>query len=53
MSGELPEVANIVVLQAEERSFGLIVDRIDDSVEIVVKGVPDPQGLAAIIRRNQ
>ena len=39
VSGELPEVVNIVVLQAEERSFGLIVDRIDDSVEIVVKAL--------------
>jgi two-component system chemotaxis sensor kinase CheA len=28
---------NIVVLQADDRSFGLLVDRISDSVEIVVK----------------
>lgn len=32
-----PEAVSIVVLQAEERSFGLVVDAIDDSVEIVVK----------------
>jgi len=32
-----PEVVNIVVLQAEDRQFGLIVDGIQDTQEIVVK----------------
>jgi two-component system chemotaxis sensor kinase CheA len=32
-----PEVINIVVLQAEEHSFGLVVDEINDTEEIVVK----------------
>ena len=31
------EAVSIVILQAEERTFGLVVDGIDDSVEIVVK----------------
>ncbi|MDQ2842090.1 MAG: chemotaxis protein CheW [Acidobacteriota bacterium] len=31
------EVTNIVVVQAEDRQFGVIVDRIDDTQEIVVK----------------
>ncbi len=31
------EVLNIVVLQAEERQFGLVVDAINDTQEIVVK----------------
>jgi two-component system chemotaxis sensor kinase CheA len=35
-SGEL-EVANIVVLQAHNREFGLVVDEINDAEEIVVK----------------
>lgn len=33
----LPEVVNIVVLQVEDRQFGLIVDSICDTQEIVVK----------------
>ena len=45
-AGVLPDVVTIVVLQAEDRSFGLIVDSIDDSVEIVVK--PLGQHLRAI-----
>ena len=45
-AGVLPDVVNIVVLQVEDRSFGLIVDSIDDSVEIVVK--PLGQHLRAI-----
>ena len=32
-----PSVVNIVVLQAEERQFGLVVDAINDTQEIVVK----------------
>ncbi len=32
-----PDVINIVVLQAEDRQFGLIVDEITDTQEIVVK----------------
>ncbi len=32
-----PDVINIVVLQAEERRFGLVVDGINDTQEIVVK----------------
>ncbi len=32
-----PQVVNIVVLQAEDRRFGLVVDNIFDSAEIVVK----------------
>jgi len=31
------EVVNIVVLKADDRQFGLVVDRINDSEEIVVK----------------
>jgi len=31
------ELANIVVLQADERQFGLVVDEINDTEEIVVK----------------
>lgn len=31
------EVVNIVVLQADERNFGLVVDEINDTEEIVVK----------------
>src|SRR5258708_15857499 len=31
------EVMNIVILQAEERQFGLVVDHINDTQEIVVK----------------
>ena len=34
---EVPEVLNIVFLQAEDRKFGLVVDRVDDTQEIVVK----------------
>jgi len=34
---ELPEVLNIVVLQADDRQFGLVVDSISDTEEIVVK----------------
>jgi two-component system chemotaxis sensor kinase CheA len=32
-----PETINIVVLQAEDRRFGLVVDQINDTEEIVVK----------------
>ncbi len=35
--GSHSEVANIVVLQADERQFGLLVDEINDTEEIVVK----------------
>lgn len=34
---ENPEAVNIVVLQAEDRQFGLVVDGISDTQEIVVK----------------
>lgn len=33
----IPEALNIVVLQAEDRHFGLVVDRVNDTQEIVVK----------------
>ncbi len=36
-AGEVPDVLNIVVLQAEDRQFGLVVDRVNDTQEIVVK----------------
>jgi two-component system chemotaxis sensor kinase CheA len=36
-SAELAEAVNIVVLQAEDRQFGLVVDGINDTQEIVVK----------------
>src|SRR5438105_1230543 len=36
-AGEDPDVVNIVVLQAGERQYGLVVDRINDTEEIVVK----------------
>lgn len=36
-SGAVPDVLNIVVLQAEDRQFGLVVDRVNDTQEIVVK----------------
>jgi two-component system chemotaxis sensor kinase CheA len=32
-----PEITNIVVLQADDRNFGLVVDEINDTEEIVVK----------------
>jgi two-component system chemotaxis sensor kinase CheA len=35
--GQEPEAVNIVVLQADEHSFGLVVDEINDTEEIVVK----------------
>jgi len=36
-SGQATEAVNIVVLQAEDRQFGLVVDSISDTQEIVVK----------------
>jgi len=36
-AGDAGEVVNIVVLQADERQFGLVVDHINDTEEIVVK----------------
>ncbi len=36
-SAEPPEAVSIVVLQAEDRQFGLVVDGINDTQEIVVK----------------
>jgi two-component system chemotaxis sensor kinase CheA len=36
-AGEQPEALNVVVLQAEDRQFGLIVDGVNDTQEIVVK----------------
>jgi two-component system, chemotaxis family, sensor kinase CheA len=36
-AGAAPDVVNIVVLQAEDRRFGLVVDGINDTQEIVVK----------------
>jgi two-component system chemotaxis sensor kinase CheA len=35
--GETGDVANMVVLQADDRQFGLLVDHINDTEEIVVK----------------
>ena len=35
--GESDDAINIVVLQADERRFGLVVDQINDTEEIVVK----------------
>lgn len=35
--GSVPDVLNIVVLQAEDRQFGLVVDGVNDTQEIVVK----------------
>jgi two-component system chemotaxis sensor kinase CheA len=35
--GSLAEAVNIVVLRADERQFGLVVDEINDAEEIVVK----------------
>ncbi len=32
-----PEILNIVVIDADEYSYGLVVDRVDDTQEIVVK----------------
>ena len=37
LDGGPADVINVVVLQADERQFGLIVDEINDSAEIVVK----------------
>lgn len=34
---ETPDAINIVVLQADERQFGLVVDEVNDTEEIVVK----------------
>ncbi|HEX4980741.1 MAG TPA: chemotaxis protein CheW, partial [Ilumatobacteraceae bacterium] len=36
-SSERREAINIVVVQADDRQFGLVVDEIDDTAEIVVK----------------
>lgn len=36
-SNSAADVVNVVVLQADGREFGLVVDRIDDTQEIVVK----------------
>jgi two-component system, chemotaxis family, sensor kinase CheA len=36
-TGRLSDVVNIVVLQADDRQFGLVVDEINDTEEIVVK----------------
>jgi len=36
-STSISDVVNMVVLQAEDRQFGLVVDRINDTQEIVVK----------------
>jgi two-component system chemotaxis sensor kinase CheA len=36
-SGERADAVNIVVLQADDRQFGLVVDEINDTEEIVVK----------------
>ncbi len=42
------DVTNIVVLQAEDRQFGLIVDRVLDTQEIVVKPLgPHLKGISA------
>ncbi len=38
--GVIPASANIVVLNAEEHQFGLIVDEIHDSADVVVKPLP-------------
>ncbi len=44
----LEDVTNIVVLQAEDRQFGLIVDRVLDTQEIVVKPLgPHLKGISA------
>lgn len=37
LPGKLSDVVNIVVLQADDRQFGLVVDEINDTEEIVVK----------------
>ena len=37
LEGERGHVSNIIVLQAEERTFGLVVDGVNDTAEIVVK----------------
>lgn len=36
-AGDAADVLNIVVLQAEDRQFGLVVDQVNDTQEIVVK----------------
>jgi two-component system chemotaxis sensor kinase CheA len=47
-AGEDPDAVNIVVLQAGERQFGLVVDRISDTAEIVVKPLSKQiKGIAA------
>ena len=44
---------NIVVLQAEDRQFGLVVDGINDTQEIVVKPLGKQlKGLSAVCRRD-
>jgi two-component system, chemotaxis family, sensor kinase CheA len=35
--GAEPDACNIVILQADDRQFGIVVDRINDTSEIVVK----------------
>jgi two-component system chemotaxis sensor kinase CheA len=54
---DLPEVSNIVVVQAGEQRFGLVVDAIEDAGEIVVKPLPSsvkdiPIFAGATILRN-
>ena len=45
---DLPDVLNIVVLQAENRQFGLVVDGVSDTEEIVVKPLgKELKGLSA------
>ena len=43
---------NIVVLQADDRQFGLVVDKITDSQEIVVKPLENNSGISVFAGAN-
>ena len=51
--GSAAEAVNIVVLQVDNRRFGLVVDQVQDAEEIVVKAVEQtPQGHSRLCRRD-
>ena len=48
VESDLPDATNIVVLQADDHQFGLVVDTVNDTEEIVVKPLGDQlKGLSA------
>ncbi len=52
-AGSESDAVNIVVLQAEDRQFGLVVDGVNDTQEIVVKPLGKQlKGLDHLCRRD-